>query len=78
MKQKVENLIAEHFGLGKVHEDDDLITDLGGDALDVIELVMLLEEKFNITINDDEAEHMRFVKDVYDCVASKLPDLSAA
>lgn len=77
MKNSVEKLVAEHFGLGKVHEDDDLITDLGGDALDVIELVMLLEEKFNITINDDEAERMRFVKDVYDCVASKLSDYTA-
>ena len=77
MKDKVEKLVAAHFGLGKVHEGDDLIRDLGGDALDVIELVMLLEEKFNITISDDEAEHMRFVKDVYDCVATKLPDYSA-
>ena len=77
MKTKVEKLVADHFGLDTVHEDDDLISDLGGDALDVIELVMMLEEKFNIEISDDEAERMRFVKDVYDCVASKLPDLSA-
>ena len=78
MKQKVEKLVAEHFGLGKVHEDDDLIHDLKGDALDVIELVMELEETFNIEISDDEAERMRTVEDVYKCVAAKLPDLSAA
>lgn len=76
MKTKVEKLIAEHFGLGKVHEDDDLISDLGGDALDIIELVMLIEEKFNISISDDEAEHMRFVKDVYDCVAKKVDNVA--
>ena len=72
---KTLKIVAEHFGLGKVHEDDDLIHDLNGDALDVIELVMELEEKFNITISDDEAEHMRFVKDVYDCVAKKIENV---
>ena len=72
MKQKVEKLVAEHFGLEKVAEDDLLIDDLGGDALDIIELVMELEEKFNIEISDDEAERMHTVQDVCACVASKL------
>lgn len=78
MKHGVEKLVAEHFGLGKVHENDDLITDLGGDALDVIELVMEIEEKFNINISDDEAEHLRTVSDVYNCVVTKLPQPSEA
>ncbi len=77
MKEKVVQIVAEHFGLGKVHEDDNLIMDLGGDALDVIELVMLLEENFNIQISDNEAERMHTVQDVYSCVASKLPQPSA-
>lgn len=72
MINDIEKIIAEHFGLGKVHEDDDLISDLGGDALDTIELVMELEERFNIEISDDEAERMRTVQDVSTCVASKL------
>lgn len=77
MKDKIERLIAEHFGLETVQEDDHLITDLGGDALDVIELVMELEEKFNIEISDLEAERMNTVQDVYDCVTNKLSDYSA-
>ncbi len=72
MREKVAKLVAEHFGLGKVHEDDNLVHDLGGDALDIIELVMELEEKFNIIISDDEAEKIRTVEDVYKCVDSKL------
>lgn len=68
---KILNIVAEHFGLGKVHEDDDLIHDLNGDALDIIELVMTLEETFNISIGDDEAERLRFVKDVCDIVGNK-------
>ena len=72
MRQNVEKLISEHFGLESVQEDDHLISDLGGDALDVIELVMELEEKFNIEISDNEAERMHTVHDVYTCVASKI------
>ncbi len=72
MKQQIEKLVAAHFGLGKVHEDDDLISDLNGDALDVIELVMELEEVFNIQISDDEAEKLRTVHDVIKCVDSKV------
>ena len=72
MKQKVEKLIAEHFGLETVQEDDHLITDLGGDALDIIELVMELEEKFSIEISDNEAERINTVQDVCECVTGKL------
>ena len=67
----ITDLVAEHFGLEKVHENDHLVEDLGGDDLDVIELVMTLEEKFNITIDDDEAENIRTVRDVVECVQSK-------
>jgi acyl carrier protein len=73
MKEKIEKLVATHFGLGKVHEDDNLISDLGGDALDIIELVMELEEEFNIQILDNEAEQVHTVQDVYNCVVAKLP-----
>lgn len=69
---KTFKIVAEHFGLGKVDEDDDIIHDLNGDALDVIELVMTLEEVFNISISDDEAERLRFVKDIYDTVNKKV------
>lgn len=72
MRQNVEKLISEHFGLESVQEDDHLISDLGGDALDVIELVMELEEKFNIEISDHEAERMHTVQDVCACVSRKL------
>lgn len=65
-------VVANHFGLGKVDEEDDVFRDLNGDALDIIELVMELEEAFNIAISDDEAEHIRFVKDVCDLVSNKV------
>lgn len=61
-------LIAEQFGLGKVHPEDRLIEDLQGDALDAIELVMRLEEQFNIQIPDEEVDNLITVQDAIDCV----------
>ena len=70
-------LVAEHFGLNRVNEQDYLVDDLGGDQLDVIELVMLLEEKFNISIDDDEAENLVTVQDIYNIVVNKKVNLNA-
>jgi acyl carrier protein len=72
MKQKIEasilKLIAEQFGLGKVHPQDRLIEDLKGDALDSIELVMRLEEQFNVQIPDEKVDTIITVQDAIDCV----------
>ena len=72
MKKDVEasilKLIAEQFGLVNVHPKDRLIEDLKGDALDAIELVMSLEENFNIQISDREVDDIITVQDAIDCV----------
>ena len=72
MKKDVEasilKLIAEQFGLGKVHPKDRLIEDLKGDALDAIELVMRLEEQFNVQIPDEKVDSVITVQDAIDCV----------
>ena len=72
MKQNIEasilKLVAEQFGLGKVHPKDRLIEDLQGDALDAIELVMRLEEQFNVQILDEKVDGIITVQDAIDCV----------
>lgn len=70
--QEVPKLIAEQFGLECVHLDDDLVDDLNGDMLDIIELVMRLEEHYNIQIDDYEADTIKTVQDACDCVTSKV------
>ena len=62
-------LVADHFAVDNVNETDQLEADLGGDALDVIELVMLLEEKLGITISDDQADSIVTVLDIFNVVA---------
>ena len=47
----------------EVKEDSKFIEDLGADSLDVVELVMALEEKFDIEISDEDAEKILTVAD---------------
>ncbi|MEO0258308.1 MAG: acyl carrier protein [candidate division WOR-3 bacterium] len=46
--------------------------DLGADSLDVVELVMAIEEKFNIEIPDEDAEKIRTVGDAVNYIQAKL------
>ena len=68
VEPSILKLIAEQFGLANVHPKDRLIEDLKGDALDAIELVMRLEEQFNIQIPDEEVDNLITVQDAIDCV----------
>jgi acyl carrier protein len=78
LKASILKLVAEQFGLSKVHPKDRLIEDLRGDALDIIELVMLLEAKFNIIISDIEADKVKTAEDVVDCVTARIANKSIA
>ena len=71
LEASILKLVAEQFGLGKVHPKDRLIEDLKGDALDAIELVMRLEEHFNVQISDEKVEHLITVQDAIDCVVKR-------
>jgi len=46
--------------------------DLGADSLDVVELVMAIEEKFNIEVPDEDAEKIRTVSDAVNYIKEKL------
>ncbi len=63
IEQKVKDIIVEQLGVKKeqVTETASFIDDLGADSLDTVELVMALEEEFNIEIPDEEAEKIRTV-----------------
>lgn len=62
----IKAVVVEQLGVNadEVKEDSKFVEDLGADSLDVVELVMALEEKFDVEIPDDEAEKIRTVKDV--------------
>ncbi|MAJ28890.1 acyl carrier protein [bacterium TMED181] len=62
---QVKDIIAEELGLDreKVKDEAVLQTDLGADSLDIVELVMKLEDKFDMKIPDEDAEGLKTVGD---------------
>ena len=63
---KVKKVVIEQLGVEseKVTLESSFINDLGADSLDTVELVMALEEEFNIEIPDEDAEKIKTVSDV--------------
>ncbi len=55
-----------------VNENTDIAEDLGADSLDVVELVMRVEEEFDITIEDSDAHLFKTVGDVVNYIESKM------
>lgn len=68
--EKVRDIIVEQLGVdaGAVKPDTAFIDDLGADSLDVVELIMALEEAFDMEIPDTEAETIVTVKDAVDYI----------
>lgn len=71
---KVKTIIAETLGvdISEVTENASFITDLGADSLDTVELVMALEEQFNIEIPDEDAEKIQTVGQVIEYIKNKI------
>ena len=64
--EKVNKIIEEQLGVesDRIKPEASFIDDLGADSLDIVELVMAMEEEFDIEIPDDEAEKLKTVQDV--------------
>ena len=62
MEQKIRSLIQKHLELEEITSDtDEFISDLGVDSLEVLEMILMLEEKFDIEIPDEEAEELKSI-----------------
>lgn len=70
---KVKEIIVENLGVTpeQVTPEASFIEDLGADSLDTVELVMALEEEFNIQIPDEEAEKITTVQQAVDYIIKK-------
>ena len=66
IQEKVSEIIVEQLGVSadQVSPEAKLIEDLGADSLDAVELVMAVEEEFDIEVPDEEAEKLATVQDI--------------
>jgi acyl carrier protein len=72
IEERVKNIVAEQLGSGEdeISNESSFIDDLGADSLDTVELVMALEEEFDIEIPDDDAEKIATVQAAIDYVTA--------
>ena len=66
----VKAVVVEQLNVGadEVKPESKFVEDLGADSLDVVELVMTLEEKFDVEIPDDQAEKIQTVQNAVDFI----------
>jgi acyl carrier protein len=68
--KRIKEIVAEQLGVdeAQVTNEASFMDDLGADSLDTVELVMALEEEFEIEISDEDAEKIQSVQDAIDYI----------
>jgi len=68
--EKIKKIICEQLSVEEadVVPDASFVDDLGADSLDQVELIMAMEEEFDVSISDEDAETIRTVQDAIDYV----------
>lgn len=74
VQQRVADIIKEQLGVKdeQIVPDASFVDDLGADSLDIVELVMALEEEFELEIPDEEAEKITNIKQAVDYIEANL------
>ena len=72
IEERVKQIVAEQLGVDEEQVTDEaaFMDDLGADSLDTVELVMALEEEFDVEISDDDAEKIQTVKNAIEYINS--------
>ncbi len=70
IKAKVKQIICEQLSVAEedVVPEASFVDDLGADSLDLVEMIMAMEEAFDISIADEDAEKIKSVADAYDYI----------
>lgn len=74
LEERVTEIIVEQLGISaeEVVPEASFIDDLGADSLDIVELVMAMEEEFNVEIPDEDAERIQTIGDAISYLREKL------
>lgn len=73
---KIKKIIADQLGIepDEITLESSFIDDLGADSLDIVELIMALEEEFDIEIPDEDAEKVTCVGDVVEYIKAHIEE----
>ena len=73
IEEKVRGIIVEQLGVSEeeVVPEASFIDDLGADSLDIVELVMAMEEEFDMEIPDEDAEKIQTIQDAVTYIKEK-------
>ncbi len=73
VEAKVKKIVVEQLGLSEdaVKNDSAFVEDLGADSLDLTELIMAMEEEFDLEIDDEDAQGMKTVQNAIDYIEKK-------
>ena len=74
MFEKVKAILSEQLNIkgDKIKLESKIVEDLGADSLDVVELLMAMEDKFNCSVTDEEAVALKTVADIVKMLESKV------
>lgn len=74
IEDKVKRILAERLDIdaSEIQPEAEFINDLGADSLDIVELLMSLEDEFDLEISDEEAETILTVKDAVAFITKRL------
>ena len=76
VEERVKKIVVEQLGVKEedVTNDASFVDDLGADSLDTVELVMALEEEFEVEIQDEEAEKITTIQQAIDFVEAGIKE----
>ena len=74
LEDRIAEIIVEQLGVSReeISPDASFVEDLGADSLDIVELVMAMEEEFDVEIPDDEAARIERIRDAVAYLKEKL------
>ena len=76
VREQVINLISEQLNvkLDEIKDSSELVGDLGADSLDAVEIVMEVEEAFEIEISDEDADKFKTVGDIVNYITRRIEE----
>lgn len=74
IEQRVRKIVAEQLGVAEadIKNESSFVDDLGADSLDTVELVMALEDEFEMEIPDEQAEKITTVQQAIDYASANV------